>query len=680
MNGTRGLRNLRRTILGTENMRTRAALRHGVAFVCVVALALVSLRSLVGNLGAAVTGPGDPLLTAWRLAWPAQWLAQQPAPFWETNVLYPARDVLARDELTLGQSLLAAPFYLLTGNAILAHNATLLATLALSGFAMYYLAWYLFHTFTGSLLAGIVYAFAPYHIAQREHAGLLAIQWLPLALLFLHRTLRYRRPVDAVCFALAVFLQAIAAGYYAYWTLLVVLIFMGYVVLAERRLISARGFAYAGGALAVALAALVPVLLPFARVAASAGFARARQEVEFWSARPQSWLAATPDNLLYGPLVRRFAWTWSTELFLFPGAVALGLALYGLIAWRGRLRWFGLALVVAGFVLSLGPTLHLGRQGGGIIPLPYDLFYRFVPGGDALRAPLRVAPLAMLGLALLVAAGWERLTLALLLRDTARRATRLASLTLSGLLVLEYLTAAPPTHAVPQLDRAPGTVAAWLAQEPPRTVAVLPDVRAPVTMALATVGRHRFINGDAEILPPATAALFNRLRAFPAPESVAALQALDVNTVVLLRDGYTEGAWRDVNARLSLPLSSLQPRATLENGAVFGIEPDRGVYASLRAVVPAGASIFIAGAAPGDPALLDRALVSHALRDRRVYGDLRTGWTSEPKPPPVCPRYDYGVFTQTDPVAPDRYDAAPIWSDGMVSVYRAKPAAAGACG
>ncbi len=600
-------------------------------------------------------------------------------PFWDSNVLYPARDAFARDELLLGQSLIAGPVHLLTGNPLLAHNVTILATLVLSGFAMYYLAWYLFHTFTGSLIAGIVYALAPYHLAQRDHAGLLAIQWLPLVLLFLHRTLRYRRPVDAVCFGLAVFLHAISAGYYAYWTVLVIAFFLGYVWLAERRWFTARGLALAGGALAVALAALVPILLPFARVARDAGFARTRQEVEYWSARPQSWLAATPDNLLYGPLVRDHAWTWSRELYLFPGIVALGLALFGLIAWRGRLRWFAIALAIAGFVLSLGPTLHLGRQGDGVMPLPYDVLYRFASGGDGLGAPLRVAPVAMLGLGLLAAAGWEHLTLVLLLRHASRWATRCAAVALTGLLLAEYATQSLPTQAVPQLDRTPGSVAEWLAQEPPHIVAVLPDLRAPVTMVLATTSRHRFINGDAEILPPATAALFERLRAFPAPESIAALQALDVDTVVLLRDGYSAGAWDAVNAQLRAPLTPLQLRATLTNGAAFRIEADQGRYASLRNAIPASASIFISDTTPDTQALLNLALISHALRDRHVYGALRTGWTSEPKPPPACPRYNYGVFAQSEPVPSERYDPTSLWTDGVVNLYRAM-ATAQSCG
>ena len=134
------------------------------------------------------------------------------------------------------------------------------------------------------------------------------------------------------------------------------------------------------------------------------------REVEYWSARPQTWLTATPNNLLYGGLVRTHAWTWSSEMYLFPGALAVVLAVVAIVIGnRGRLRWFALALIGLGGILTLGPFLHLSRRDVGHAPLPYLLLYRLVPGGDALRAPVRAAPIAMLGVALLAGIGWKRI-------------------------------------------------------------------------------------------------------------------------------------------------------------------------------------------------------------------------------------------------------------------------------
>ena len=255
---------------------------------------------------------------------------------------------LARDELTLGESLVAGPIYAITNNALLAYNLTLLLTLALCGFTMYCLAWHFLRNRTASVIAGTVFTLAPYHLAQLDHAGLLAVQWLPLELLFLDRALRNRRWRDASLLGLMAFLQAISAGYYAYWSAIVLLVFTGYLFLSRRYRFSMRVAVPVVVSLVVAFVALIPIVLPFARVAAREAFARPLHEVEYWSARPQTWLAATPNNLLYGPLVRAHAWTWSTELYLFPGSFALILAALTLVAGqRQRIHWLALALTVS---------------------------------------------------------------------------------------------------------------------------------------------------------------------------------------------------------------------------------------------------------------------------------------------------------------------------------------------
>src|SRR5947209_8636861 len=48
---------------------------HAAVFALFVLLAVVWLRPLGWKMADHVTGPGDPLTTAWRLAWPAQWIA-----------------------------------------------------------------------------------------------------------------------------------------------------------------------------------------------------------------------------------------------------------------------------------------------------------------------------------------------------------------------------------------------------------------------------------------------------------------------------------------------------------------------------------------------------------------------------------------------------------------------------
>jgi hypothetical protein len=648
------------------------AAQHCSVFAFFSLLAFWWMRPLSWHLADRVTNTGDPLITAWRLVWPVQWLTERPAPFWDSNVLYPASSAYARDELTLGQTLFAGPVYLLTHNALLAHNLTILATLALSGFTTYWLVWQLLRSRIAGVLAGIIVAFAPYHLAQIDHAGLLAVQWLPLVLLFLHRTLRFRRWRDACGLSLFAFLQAIAAGYYAYLTAFLVLAYLGYLTLAERRALTRRGVVRTFVALAVAMALVVPIALPFWRVAANEGFVRSRDAVEFWSAKPRMWLAATPNNALYGAWVRRHALTWPNEVYLFPGLLAIALAGVALVGRRLHFRTAALVVTLTGVVLSLGPTLDLKRIGGRRLPLPYDLLYRFVPGMDALRAPLRIAPLAMLGLALLAAIGWKRIAIGMRRRKLPRAATYALALALVAGLLAEYATGPTEAIAVPQLSPAFTPLATWLAAQPPSVVLVLPNPRAAVAMTLATTNRHRFVNGEAEVRTPVRQAMFRQLSAFPDAASVTTLQLLGVGLVALDRTGYSEEEWRVLPARIAAFAPDLTLAASLPNALTYRVAPARERFATLLAAIPASALVYVSGSAADEAGLLDRALLAHFLVDegRQLRGPLDTGWISDPPPASGETPAAYGIFAwqETPPVGYDR--SAPLWSDATSVVYR----------
>ena len=153
---------------------------------------------------------------------------------------------------------------------------------------------------------------------------------------------------------------------------------------------------------------------------------------------------------------------------LFPGLVGLALALWGLIRGRGRTRWFFFVLLLAAFVLSLGPRLYLapGQPAGLDVNLPYAWLYAIVPGFKALRAPARFDVLVMLSLAVL--AGYGVAALGQVSRPGI--STRLAQVgipvLLVGLVVLESLVW-PAAHAepVPVGDQVP-PVYRWLAEQP----------------------------------------------------------------------------------------------------------------------------------------------------------------------------------------------------------------------
>ncbi len=208
-----------------------------------IALTLVWLRPLPWRAATHLTAPiGDPALTAWRLAWPVEWLIRRPAPLLATTIAYPTAGVLARDELTLGGSVVAAPFYLLTHNPVLAYNVTLLAAFIFTGYCTYLLAATWTAMPSAGFLAGCIVAFAPCRMAQVGHLGLLNFGWTPLALLSIERLLATGRTRWAALIALAAVMQVLSAGYYAYVLALAVALYLAAIAAFVRPLPPRRSF------------------------------------------------------------------------------------------------------------------------------------------------------------------------------------------------------------------------------------------------------------------------------------------------------------------------------------------------------------------------------------------------------------------------------------------------------
>jgi hypothetical protein len=193
-------------------------------------------------------------------------------------------------------------------------------------------------------------------------------------------------------------------------------------------------------------------------------------------------------------------------------------------------------------------------------------------------------------------------------------------------------------------------------------------------MTLATTSRHRFVNGEAEVRPPARRALFQRLGTFPDPRSVTAIEMLGVDLVILDRTGYTPEAWRALPDRIRPLAPDLTLVAPLPNALVYRVAPAEERFPALLAAIPPGAHLFVSARVNDEEALLDRTLLAHLLTraGRDVRGPLDTGWITDPPPAPATMRLDFGIFAR-DETPPDDYDrAAPVWSDATCAIYRAR--------
>src|ERR1700730_11482813 len=189
-------------------------LRHHV----VIALIFLALTALVTYpqvraLGTSVPYHSDPYFSMWRLAWVAHAIRTDPRALFEANIFYPAHDTLGYSDAMLLPGTVVAPLFWAGINPVLIYNLALFAAFALSGYAAFLLARMLTGSVPGSIVAGIIYAFAPYRFCHYMHLELQIVFWIPFALLLAHRIVANGRVRDGVMLGLTMAAQLLSSIY-----------------------------------------------------------------------------------------------------------------------------------------------------------------------------------------------------------------------------------------------------------------------------------------------------------------------------------------------------------------------------------------------------------------------------------------------------------------------------------
>ena len=340
----------------------------------------------------------DAMLTAWILSWDLHQLGRDPFRLFDANIFYPDKGTLAYSENLLTAATMVAPLRLFTDDPVLLLNAALIGALLTSGLAAFMLARHVTGSFLSGLLAGILFAFAPYRWAHVPHLQLQLAFSLPLSFYFIRRLGDEARTPAAIGLALTIASAFGSSGYYAVFLLTA----LPLVVAAEclrsairPRLLKQLTLA---GVLTVLLAA--PLVIPYATKLRQ-GSIRTFQVTSEYSAGVREYASSFSKLHFFLP---------KAEEPLFPGAVVVGLAMVALISSLRRREqnppsslsrlasvrdeWTFAVVGLLGVVLSLGPS-------GGL----FTLLFRVFPPYQGLRVPSRAAILFLLAVALLAAFG-----------------------------------------------------------------------------------------------------------------------------------------------------------------------------------------------------------------------------------------------------------------------------------
>jgi hypothetical protein len=582
--GVQSVRSLRDARRRGERWAPSPSLR-AAELLCValtgVALAVLTSWPLVLHLGSRIAPDlGDPVRTAWEIAWVGHAMLQDPLHLFDANAFYPHPLSLAFSDSLLGYGP-AAFFGSGTIAALVRYNLLFLWAWSLCFAGAYLLARELGLGRLAAGAAGAAFAYAPYRVTEAGHLHVISSGGIPLALFLLLRG--YRRSSRGLVLAgWLVGAWQISLGFtlgmqFAYLLLLLALLVLWHwwrgrlarvpgsdiqdtqpaapprgatapaavpqpagAPAASHARAQGRGPLIPHRTLAVTcigIAALGAVTVyqarPYLKVASEYPTAkRTIVEVEKYSSGPAALLSASSENRVWGGVTagaRAHVHSKNEDVF-FPGGLVIVLAIIGLCAsvYTRRLRLGLLAGVVVCSVLAMG----LGLTGAGY---PYRLLYDYAPGWDGVRVPGRVFTLATLFYALLAGAGAQWLLQRAGAWNTGpafRRSGGLASVaTLVGVALIVGLVGEGAGHLGHPVVPQPASAETGL--EGP--VLDLPTDGAldRVWQYFSTDGFYQIPVGNSTFDMPSVDDLRGGMSGFPDRASVEKLRYYTIRTVVL---------------------------------------------------------------------------------------------------------------------------------------------------
>jgi hypothetical protein len=376
-----------------------------------VALAVLTSWPLVLHMPSRIAPDlGDPVRTAWQVAYVGHGMLHDPLHLFNANVFYPHPLSLAFSDSLLGYGP-AGFFGSGTVAALVRYNLLFLFAWSLCFVGGYLLARELGLRKLGAAAAAAAFAYAPYRVTEAGHLHVISSGGIALALFLLLRGYR-RGSTGLVIAGWLVSAWQISLGFtlglqFSYLLAMLTLIAAVYWLLAGRPALARKLVVITCLGILVVGAVAIYEARPYLKISHDYPTAkRTLREVKTYSAGPAAWLSASSENRVWGDLTAgaREHVHSKNEQVLFPGGFILLLALIGLAApfYTRRLR-IGLA---AGVVVCAVLAVGLGLTGYGY---PYRLLYNFAPGWDGVRVPGRVFTTATLFLALLAGAGAQLL-------------------------------------------------------------------------------------------------------------------------------------------------------------------------------------------------------------------------------------------------------------------------------
>lgn len=342
----------------------------------------------------------------------------------DTRMFYPHKNTLAFGNSYLVQSMMALPIFMITGNVIISTHFIILINFFLTFLVAYFYAYEICKNIGGSILAGLIFTYNPFVMAQFEHLEAITLAWIPLVLLSTEKLLK--KVSLRWSLVLSFFLLACLISAFYYFFILVIIwpiyLFLriyfskldwrkllSWKLLIPLILVSFIGFLY---------------LRPYIEVRNQYTVLRNLEINTLLSAQMTDFLFTSKNNYMYGWMVNNPGWRLlrtqytnihSTEHSLFPGIIVyfLGILTVFLIIKKRfgkdekrEISFFAILFLIV-VILSFGPYISFSQLK---IPSLYLLIYKIIPFADSLRVPSRFMIIGFLMLAVILGFAWQRIS------------------------------------------------------------------------------------------------------------------------------------------------------------------------------------------------------------------------------------------------------------------------------
>lgn len=407
--------------------------KYWLGIIVIGAATIIFFAPLIAHVGSYSPG-GDAMFNAWTLARDHACITGDNCPVYANgNIFFPHKDTMLYSETQLSTGLLTLPLSWINDNPIFANNVWTIFSFFLGGFFMYLLAMYLSRgNQIVSILAGLIFAFAPLRMAALWHLQNLCIAYLPLSLLFIFKFFDSRR----LGYLAGLFTTLVIIFYGSWYQMIFAGMAVGIVLLvsAAVKLAHWKTILMTFLVLVMAAAATLPLAVEFMRFSKEQHASFSIKDQAYYAASLKDYLIPYEGTVLgkayysLRPGARHNAYnpdsySYHGIVMYIAAAVVLLTSLVLLIKIRSKKqkkydedrKTYKLAIVfgvlaTVGFIVSLGPVLKLGGSAtyeawgmSLVIPMPWLIVDKLLPQLMFIRAIGRASILMLLALCALLA-------------------------------------------------------------------------------------------------------------------------------------------------------------------------------------------------------------------------------------------------------------------------------------